>query len=90
MVKFYKTKNLQVGHDVVLELYINKATGEIDGGALTPYGDSLLAVLRSGKITVDGQKFSFKDREVYLENLHKAFNTPYLTATHYVAQPSKI
>jgi hypothetical protein len=90
MVKFYAMKPRMASHEVILELYMNTSIDAIDGGALSPQGEMLLEDISNGNIYVDGIVLTFADKEFYLRNLHKAFDTPYLTASQYIPQESSL
>lgn len=90
MVKILALKPRMSAHETVLELYIDTSVDSVVGGALTPYGETLLKRLESEPLEVNGTSLSFADKEIYLQNLHLHFNTPYLSATQYINQPSDL
>ncbi len=90
MVKFYQLVPRMTKYDVVLDLYINDYTGEIEGGAVTPYGEQLLNLLQEEPINVNDTELSFDDGELYLENLYLYYNSPYLYASQYKKQTPEV
>jgi hypothetical protein len=90
IVKMYKMKPDQSGQEVIAELYMNEDLDVIEGGAVTPQGQYVLDNLEVGNITVNNEKLSFLDKEKYLRSLHLFYDSPYLSASTYKAQPSEI
>lgn len=90
MVKLYLLKPTMSTHECCLELYMDTTSDMVTGGALTPYGAALLEDMENHGIIIDGREYTFADKEAYLRNLHKFFDSPYLSATEYIKQESEL
>jgi hypothetical protein len=90
MVKMYLLKPTMSTHECCLELFMDTTQDMVTGGALTPYGEALLKDMESNGIIIDNREYTFADKEAYLRNLHKFFDSPYLSATEYIKQESEL